>query len=221
MRKSPYNVLVKIIVCGNMMSGKTRICRTITGENTENNNYEPTIGLDLFSLSRNLEGNKNCKIHLLDTSGDKHYLSIIRSYFQSCAMVIIVVDNKKGQTIDHIREWIDESRESIQLTSSKHRFVPMAIFANTHKKKIYDPALMELCKNENVLLFEMDFGNDAEVQNAFDTIISFIDSQYLCHFLRHPGIKYAGMDDDDGQESMPLMGNRRLNTTHNGCCSIL
>jgi len=203
-----------------MMSGKTRICKSIAGENSQYDNYQPTIGLDLFSLSRNLDGNKICKIHLLDTSGDNHYLSIIRSYFPSCAMVIIVVDNKKGQTINQISEWISVSRENIQLASI-HKVIPIAIFSNTNKNKVFNPELEELCKNENVLLFEVDFSSDADVSNAFDSVVSFINTQYLCDFHNHPGIKYVGNDDDEQQDSISLIDERRSNSTIQGCCSIL
>lgn len=220
MRQTPYNVLIKIIVCGNMMSGKTHICRTIAGEDSETDNYEPTIGLDLFSISRALDGNKLCKIHLLDTSGDHHYLPIIRSYFPACAMVLIVVDFKKGQTIDQIQEWIAQSRESTMKSDYKRRNVRIAIFANRCSDEDKVPELADLCRTENVLLFEMDFNNHIEVSNTFDAIVDYIDDSILRHFDRHPGIKYAGMEDPSHDEAEPLITNDRK-TPYNGCCLIL
>jgi len=221
MRQTPYNVLIKIIVCGNMMSGKTRICRTIAGEDSENPNYEPTVGLDLFSISRFLDGNKHCKIHLLDTSGDNHYLPIIRSYFPACAMVLIIVDLKKGQTIEQVQEWIEESRESAKIANSKQKYVQISVFANRTSEENNIPKLADLCRKENVLFFEMDFGNYGEVTNAFDAIVSYIDTSYIRNFDKHPGVRYAGMSDRNQDESTPLIG-RSINTiSNNGCCSIL
>jgi len=221
MRKTPYNVLIKIIVCGNMMSGKTRICRTIAGEDSESDNYEPTVGLDLFSISRFLDGNKHCKIHLLDTSGDHHYLPIIRSYFPACAMVLIVVDLKKGQTIEQVKEWIEESRESAKISNSRQKYVQIAIFANRNSDDTGSPKLSELCRTENVLFFEMDFGNYAEVSNAFDAIVAYIDTSFVRHFDKHPGIRYAGMSDRNYDESLPLISKPNGGISKQGCCSIL
>lgn len=219
MRQTPCNVLIKIIVCGNMMAGKTRICRTIAGEDSQNHNYEPTVGLDLFSISRFLDGNKHCKIHLLDTSGDHHYLPIIRTYFPACAMVIIVVDHNKGQTIEQVQEWIEESRESAKITNSRQQYVQICIFANRTSEERGVPTLAQICRKENVLLFEMDFSNYAEVSNAFDAIVSYIDTSFLRNFDRHPGIRYAGISDRNQDESTPLIV--RNSNPMCRCCTIL
>jgi signal recognition particle receptor subunit beta len=221
MRRTPYNVLVKIIVCGNMMSGKTRICRAISGEDSENDKYEPTVGLDLFSIPRSLSENRECKVHLMDTSGDRHYLAIIRSYFPACAMVIIVVDMKKGQTLEHVRDWIDESRESSKSKALGRKSVPMAIFANKSGKGMNDSKLIDLCKEEDVLLFEIDFNNQAEIINAFDTVLCYIDSKILRHCDSHPGVRYVGLRGADYGESEPLIGRRHRAPSTQGCCSIL
>lgn len=204
-----------------MMAGKTRICRTLAGEDCDSDNYEPTIGLDLFSISRFLNCDKYYKIHLLDTSGDHYYLPIIRSYFHASALVIIVVDLRKGQPIEDVKEWIDESRRSAKIPNSKRNSIQIAVFSNRGHEDRNMSGLAELTRTENILFFEMDFSNRDEVSNAFDAIVGYIDNTFIRHFDRIPGIIYSGVTDSKDNDRTPLVTSDEDTIAKDGCCSIL
>lgn len=234
-KNQKYNVLMKILVCGDCKVGKSLLCQQLSNENNTgelNNalipNYEPTIGIDMIVIKRKVD-NLNTKIHLWDTSGDPRYRSIIRSYYRACCAAIIMVDLYDGDTLEILKEWIKDLKGQ---TRTDNRKLIINVFANTANginPINVNNTISKFCDKENIIYSEIKLSIDYTVNNeyyvnennyqtltkAIDGLVKKIHDLYLSNNMnidvgshqKIQGITY-------GYEEK-LYDNRNGNNTHN------
>jgi small GTP-binding protein len=102
----------KIALIGNEGTGKTSVIDRYI-ENKFNNNYQPTMGVNLLKTTKvlpNGEGGTDCvNLMIWDIAGQKKYERVRSMYFQGCRGVIFVYDMTRPDTYDDIREkWVKD-----------------------------------------------------------------------------------------------------------------
>ena len=101
-----YEVNFKIIVIGNSGVGKT--CITNQGVKNEfTNKYQPTIGMEIFSLCVKLD-NKIIRLQIWDTCGQEIYRSLITNFYRSSSLAIIVYSIIERESFADLDLWIKE-----------------------------------------------------------------------------------------------------------------
>lgn len=230
---SYQHILLKVIVCGDDMVGKTKLCSILyKGEHNENSQYEPTIGLDLMAFKRTLPSGLMAKIHLLDTSGSKQFLSIVKSYFIGCCLAIIVVDSKKRigepNIVDRVMNWVKIARDNSSKSHGISKIPIMIVFLEekngirNSEESIIKSDLNKCCKSEGLLFYSTNLSNKQETEVILQNGLTFIDNSFVKHNTSYPGIKYFGLETIS--ENQPLLGKgfKGFNEeNHKGCCSIL
>ncbi len=113
--KSSY----KIIFLGSTAVGKTTlIYRYVSDEGIES---EPTIGLDFFSTSIQLEDNliehkdkSLVRLQLWDTAGQERYSTLIIPYLRDSYLAIIVYAVNDIKSFENLNYWVNEYKSNAQ-----------------------------------------------------------------------------------------------------------
>ena len=108
LKKEPTNFdfIFKIIVRGDYFVGKS--CLTIRAINgTFEQNYTPTIGFEFLTFYIRIN-DSNIKMQVWDTCGQETYRALIRSFYNSSALAILVysIDNKNS--FESLDLWLNE-----------------------------------------------------------------------------------------------------------------
>lgn len=102
-----YDYLYKIVILGDSSSGKTCFLNKYVS-NKNLNNFLPTIGVDFNAKVVECPDNKIVKVHFWDTSGNKNFRSIARSYFVGVAGGILMYNTGIRDTFNNLYEWLDD-----------------------------------------------------------------------------------------------------------------
>lgn len=219
-----YNVLLKILVCGDCKVGKSLLCQQLSNNNSNrdlNNtllkNYEPTVGLDMIVIKRKIK-NLNTKIHLWDSSGDDRYRSIIKSYYRACCAAIIMIDLNEEDCEYALKDWIKDLKSQTRMDNKK---LIISVFANKSHgihPNININKIKQICDKEKVIYNEIKLSIDYTINNneyfvndenyktittALDKLVNTIHDLYLSNNMninvldnqKVHGISY-GFDDD-------------------------
>lgn len=101
--ENEFEYRIKIIIAGSIASGKSSILRALCNESfmTE---YSSTIGVDYGTVTLKNE-NIQYKFCLWDTSGNKIFMPITKSYFNSSIACILVFDLTSKKSFTETIEW--------------------------------------------------------------------------------------------------------------------
>ena len=101
-----YEINFKIIIIGKCGVGKTCITNLATKQ-IFNDNYVPTIGMEIFSLFIKLN-NKTLKLQIWDTCGQEIYRSLITNFYRSSSLAILVYSIDQKDSFTDLDLWLKE-----------------------------------------------------------------------------------------------------------------
>jgi small GTP-binding protein len=97
------NQLVKVVLVGDSATGKTTLCRYLSGQDNHDLN-RPTVMSGTYALS--LEYNDSIvNVVLWDTAGQERFQHQLPAYLHGAAAVMLVFDLSCRSTFDHVRDW--------------------------------------------------------------------------------------------------------------------
>ena len=100
----------KVILCGGTTVGKTTLMRALSEKNTREP-ISPTMAAGFSSVTiKTLD--KELHFNIWDTAGQEAYRSLIKVYFRSADVALILFDITNRQTFDQIEEWINEIEQN-------------------------------------------------------------------------------------------------------------
>jgi len=192
-----YEYLYRIVILGDSCAGKTSFMNKYISNKKEFNNL-PTIGVDFNAKIMNGPENKKVKVHFWDTSGNKNFRSIARSYFGGVAGAIMLYNMDCRDTFTNLTEWLDDFR-----LTNRYTEIPIILLgANFGCERVVSREEGEYyAKTNNLLYDEVDFTNDIPIytneidilQPLWDTIWNtFIKEGNICY-----GIKKVNMHRDE------------------------
>ena len=91
MEEMGYDYRFKMLVLGSKSVGKSLLVRRLAGLETIDFKSDATIGVE-FSTHKMVYKDKQIKLHLWDTSGDKAFEKILAPYYKNMACIFIVFD---------------------------------------------------------------------------------------------------------------------------------
>jgi len=100
-----HDITLKVIVIGDSCVGKSSLMRRVT-DNTFNNEFSSTIGVDFKSISININ-DYNIKLQVWDTAGQEKFKNIIPIYFRGSAAALICFDITSRKSFENLDEWIE------------------------------------------------------------------------------------------------------------------
>ena len=102
---------IRIGLLGDAEVGKTSIIRSLI-EREFDTEYLPTIGLDKFEKKEYLEGGKEIKLIVWDTSGQERFRSIALKALKHIDGIVLVFDITNRQSFDNLDDWISIIRKN-------------------------------------------------------------------------------------------------------------
>jgi len=114
----------KIVLIGDIQSGKTSICQRYAS-NQFTKNYHPTTGVDFYLKRTTLPGSKNLVIKLWDLSGVVLTGRMLDKYVFGAHAILLVYDVTNSNSFDNLQDWLEQTRKLLvqQETSPTYALV--------------------------------------------------------------------------------------------------
>lgn len=154
-----YDYIYRIVILGDCCSGKSAFMeKYINNEN--NGRYLPTIGVDFNAKLVSSPEHTNIKIHMWDTSGNKTFRRIARSYFGGVAGAILLYNTGNRDTFNNLKAWLDELHDC-----NCYINLPIILVGAQFDeyREITRKQGEEFSKKYNLLYEEVNFTNTQEV----------------------------------------------------------
>ena len=106
--RNEFEYRIKIVIIGPVAVGKSSLLKVLCDESFTTEHVS-TIGVDYGTISLEKE-KKQYKFCLWDTSGNKSFLPITRSYFNGSVACLLLFDLNDPQTFQNAIEWYHKYR---------------------------------------------------------------------------------------------------------------
>ncbi len=156
--------IYKIVLVGDTYTGKSTLIRNYL--NYDIKNISPTIGLEFYSITKNIEGNI-VKYNFYDTSGNISYYKICKNYLKNYDALIIIFDISKKNAIENLYNL----KKIIFENNKNFIFFPMLLIGNNIKniKYIDDEIIRSFAQNNLMIYYEIN------IIKSKNTLIDIID----------------------------------------------
>nr|XP_023663402.1 ras-related protein Rab-39B-like [Paramormyrops kingsleyae] len=102
----------RIILLGDSTVGKSSLLKRFT-DGVYSDVADPTVGVDFYARSLEIEPGVKIKLQLWDTAGQERFRSITSSYYRNSVGGLLVFDLTSRKTFEHIRDWQQEVSEHV------------------------------------------------------------------------------------------------------------
>ena len=164
----------KVLLLGNSYVGKTCILLRFS-EDSFNENYELTIGLNYRIKTLNIDNNP-IKMQIWDTSGEEKFKAIARNFYRGAHGVLLVYDICDKNSFLDVRDWIEQIVENTDNDN-----IVMILCGNKSDKKKERKITKEegenLAKNYGIPFFECSAKNNTNINEMFNTMAQNIYSK--------------------------------------------
>ena len=179
-----FEVEYKIILLGDLGSGKTSFFKKINIDIFINANYR-TILLNEKRLNLKLEINKNetieskdFKMNLHDTGGQEKYLAISSLYYKGVNGVLLIYDITNRASFDSLQIWKDSIKEHCG-EFDKYAFVLIGnkldlIEENNQKRAVTEEEAQEFCNKNEIL-----WGGEISIKNIKGNEFKELFEEYI------------------------------------------
>jgi len=195
---------IKVILVGEMGTGKTSLINTAIGLNFQEKLASTTTN-SIMNKTMKVNG-KSYSVNLWDTIGQEKYRSLTKIFLKGSKIVIFVYDITNLQSFKELNYWFDCTKEII------NEKVVMGIVGNKSdlflKEEVKESDARQLAK-----------------QKGFDfALTSAKNSTMFCDFLEKLLKKYLGQDDEENEDddnkkkSEKLKKEKAGGKPKKGCC---
>ena len=161
----------KILILGDSKVGKTCFL-TRYADNTYQEDYLSTIGMDYKIKNYQLENGNIIKLYIWDTAGQDRFRSITSNYYKGADGIILVYDITKKDTFNSVRNWINSIKEE---APAKVVLILVGNKVDDEKKRKVPKSEGDGIANEYSLpFFECSAKSDINVTQTFDVLIKKI-----------------------------------------------
>jgi Ras-related protein Rab-1A len=199
-----YHYLFKLLLIGDSGVGKSCLLLQFADQ-TYNDNYISTIGVDFKIKTINLDA-KKVKLQIWDTAGQERFRTITSSYYRGAHGIIVVFDVTEIETFNNVKTWLKEIQQyasenvSILLVGNKCDIVD--------RRVVEESVAIEFAKNENIHYIETSAKNATNVNEAFESIAKQIKQQ----------IDANPMVPGQEKRTLELSSRHAVPTSSRGCC---
>ncbi|KAJ8290210.1 hypothetical protein GJAV_G00009970 [Gymnothorax javanicus] len=102
----------RIILLGDSTVGKSSLLKRFT-DGVYSDVADPTVGVDFYARSLDIEPGVRIKLQLWDTAGQERFRSITTSYYRNSVGGLLVFDLTNRKSFEHVRDWHREVIEHV------------------------------------------------------------------------------------------------------------
>ncbi|KAG2460925.1 RB39A protein, partial [Polypterus senegalus] len=158
----------RIILLGDSTVGKSSLLKRFT-DGLYSDVADPTVGVDFYARSLEIEPGVKIKLQLWDTAGQERFRSITTSYYRNSVGGLLVFDLTNRKTFDHIRDWHREVVEHVK----PHKMVFILIGHKsdlTAERRVFRDEAEKLAATLGVRYVETSAKNNSNVDRAFELL---------------------------------------------------
>ena len=178
MSNQEYDYLFKLLLIGNSSVGKSSLLFRFV-ENTWDENFVPTIGVDFVSYFKykfyilqklkTLEVNgKKVKLQIWDTAGQERFKNITASYYRGGNGVLVVYDITDRESFENLNSWL------IEIEKNANKNVYKLLIGNKsdleEKRKVSFQEGTDFAKSNGMEFIETSAKTASKVQEAFELL---------------------------------------------------
>ena len=132
--------------------GKTSLIHRFCQDKFQDN-YQLTIGGNLFQKVVKLENGHIIKIHIWDTIGLEKFRSMTRLFYKYSSAALLVYDVSNSETLESLYYWVKELNENIDQTNFIISVAGNKYDLPDEKKIITFNDGLNFCKDQNITVF--------------------------------------------------------------------
>jgi len=161
-----YDYLFKLLLIGNSSVGKSSLLFRFV-ENTWDENFVPTIGVD-FKLKTLEVNGKKVKLQIWDTAGQERFKNITASYYRGGNGVLVVYDITDRESFENLNSWL------IEIEKNANKNVYKLLIGNKsdleEKRKVSFQEGTDFAKSNGMEFIETSAKTASKVQEAFELL---------------------------------------------------
>ena len=183
----------KILLLGDSTVGKTAFILRFCEDKFEEDSLT-TIGLDQKNKFVK-RGDKRLELHIWDTAGQERFRSIAKNCYKGADGIILMYDISKYETFKHIKTWINNIKESIDIDKIALIVVGNKCDLPDSEKNVDQDSKQNFENTSKMKIIEASAKDNINVNESF---ISLIDK------MLELGLgKKKGNDDDNDEINNP------------------
>jgi Ras-related protein Rab-6A len=169
MQSNYYDIIIKIIIVGDIYAGKTSLCNKIIYKKFTDD-YNTTIGVDFHTCYQMID-NITYKLQLWDITGQERFTSLIPSFFRDIHIALLIIDMNDMNAYDSMVKWYDNiirfSKAPFHIIVIGNK-IDLSINANVNMIKEFINLTSE---NQSISFIELSVKNSLNLNNLFENII--------------------------------------------------
>ncbi|CAD7674816.1 unnamed protein product [Nyctereutes procyonoides] len=157
-----YDHLFKLLLIGDSGVGKT--CLIIRfAEDSFNNTYISTIGIDFKIRTVDVEG-KKIKLQVWDTAGQERFKTITTAYYRGAMGIILVYDITDEKSFENIQNWMKSIKENA--SAGVERLLLGNKCDMEAKRKVQKEQAIKLAREHGIRFFETSAKSSTNVDEV-------------------------------------------------------
>lgn len=161
----------KILILGDPAVGKSCFLARYV-ENTFENVYMSTAGMDYKYKDVELGDGKLIKLQIWDTAGQERYRTLTTNLYKGAVGIVLIYDITNKKTFDNVRSWITSIEEE---TSKKIILILVGNKADLKdERKVQKEEGEDIAKEFNLPFFESSAQSGLNVKSVFETLAKLI-----------------------------------------------
>lgn len=163
--------LFKVLVVGDMATGKTAIIRRCV-EGAFSDNYKTTIGVDFALKTIKWGSNTLVYLQLWDIAGQERYGNLTRVYYKEAVAAFVVFDLTRNSSFESVKRWKDDIDNKVRLPNGDP--LPVILLANKCdmvKTALNEEVMDQYCKENGFISW---FATSAKENTNIDESVACI-----------------------------------------------
>lgn len=161
----------KILILGDPAVGKSCFLARYV-ENTFENVYMSTAGMDYKYKDVELGDGKLIKLQIWDTAGQERYRTLTTNLYKGAVGIVLIYDITNKKTFENVRSWITSIEEE---TSKKIILILVGNKADLKdERKVQKEEGEDIAKEFNLPFFESSAQSGLNVKSVFETLAKLI-----------------------------------------------
>jgi len=177
-KPSSNSSIAKVLVVGNVATGKSSIIRRYT-KNEFSSDYQTTIGVD-FSLKVVNSDAIDIKVQLWDIAGQDRFAGLSRVFYTHAVGAIVVFDIFDRETFNSAAMWKKDIDSKVFFPNGDR--IPVILLANkcdliseTQKPSITSEQIQQFCQQHDFIAsFEVSAKTGANIKEACQLLVDRI-----------------------------------------------